>query len=180
MKKIVLRFGLLAGAVLIAGSAITIPLCLNGTLPFEQSLLIGYSIMVLSFLMVFAGIRRYRENAGGTITFGKAFQVGILISLIASVMYVAAWEIVYYGFVPDFEDRYAAKTIEGLRKEGASAEKIAETEREMAEFKKLYKNPLINIGMTFMEVLPVALIMTLVSAAILRKREPEGPVVSPA
>src|SRR5687767_16012022 len=90
-------------------TAIMLPLCMNGTIDLRYSEIIGYSTMVLSFIMVFIGIRTYRENAGGMITFGKAFKVGILITLIACAVYVVAWEIVYYNFIPDFADRYAAQ-----------------------------------------------------------------------
>src|SRR5829696_6456333 len=100
MKRIVLRFGLVSGVILMALSAVMLPLCMNGTIDFDHSELLGYSAMVLSFLMVFFGIRSYRDNvAGGTIGFGKAFQVGMLITLITCAMYVIAWEITYFNFI---------------------------------------------------------------------------------
>ncbi len=172
MKKIVLTFGLIAGGVIAAMFAITLPLTLNGTIDLSNSQLLGYSIMVLAFLMVFFGIRTYRDNNnGGTITFGRAFKVGILITLITAAVYVVSWEIVYYNFLPDFAERYAALTIQKLREEGASAAAIAKTTQDMARFAELYKNPLFNIGMTFMEIFPVGLIVTLISAAILRRKQ---------
>ena len=61
-------------------------------------------------------------------------------------------------------------TIEKMRAGGASAAEIAKQEVAMARFKELYKNPLFNIGITFMEIFPVGLLVTLVSAGILRKR----------
>src|SRR4051812_39561689 len=97
LKKIVLTFGLISGAIVAALMAITVPLCMNGHVGFDKSEIIGYSSMVLAFLMVFFGIRSYRDNVGGgTITFGKAFQIGILITLISCVVYVVTWEIVYF------------------------------------------------------------------------------------
>src|SRR5262245_40457122 len=111
MKKTVLTFGLISGAILSTISSIMMPLCLNGTIPSANMELIGYATMVLAFVAVFFGIRSYRERQnGGTITFGRAFKVGILITLITCVIYVAAWEIVYWGFIPDFGDKFAAIT----------------------------------------------------------------------
>jgi hypothetical protein len=137
--------------------------------------------MFLAFLAVFFGIRSYREKTGGAITFGKAFKVGILISLVTCAVYVVGWEIVYWGFMPDFGDRYAALTLENLRKEGATPEKIAETEKQMASFKEWYRNPLLNVAVTFMEIFPVGLIVTLVSAAILRRKpEDSTPIAASA
>lgn len=171
MKRIVLTFGLVSGAILAGVMAAMLPLCMNGTIDTGKSEIVGYTTMTLAFVMVFVGIRSYRENAGGgAITFGKAFQVGILITLIASAIYVVSWEIVYVNFIPDFSDKYAAHIVNKLRADGASAAVVAAKEKEMADFKRLYANPLINVGMTFMEVFPVGLVVTLVSAAILRRK----------
>lgn len=170
MKKIVLRFGLASGAILVTLSAIMLP-CMNGSVDFDYGEVIGYSSMVLAFLMVFFGVRSYRDNvAGGRISFGKAFQVGILICLITCAIYVISWEIAYFNFFPDFLDKYTAHTLARMRESGASAADIQKTTAQMATMAKYYKNPLFNSAITFMEVFPVGLIMTLVSAAILRRK----------
>jgi hypothetical protein len=171
MKKTVWTYGLLSGGILAALTATLLPLCFNGTLAFENSELVGYSAMLLSFIAVFFGIRSYRENhGGGTITFGKAFKVGILITLITCAVYVIGWEIVYWGFIPDFGDKFAALTLEKARADGQSAAELAELSASMERFKVWYRNPFFNVGMTFLEVFPVGLVMTLVSAAILRRK----------
>jgi hypothetical protein len=171
MKKIVLRFGLVSGVILIALSAVMLPLCMNGTIDFDHSELLGYSAMVLAFLMVFFGIRSYRDNvAGGTIGFGKAFQVGMLITLVTCAMYVIAWEITYFNFYPDFLDQYSAHVLAKMRAAGESEAAIQETTAQMATMAKYYDNILFNIAITFMEVFPVGLIVTLVSAGILRRK----------
>lgn len=171
MKKIVLTFGVLSGLVS-AGLMLTfIPLLVKGTIDFENGYLLGYSAIVLSFVLVFFGIRAYREEAGGAISFGRAFQVGILITLISCAFYVAAWETYYYGFDPDFEGKYTAYELGKARARGASDAEIVKMQQEMADFWRLYRrNPLVNIGMTFMEPFPVGLIVSLVSAAILRRK----------
>ncbi|HET7433664.1 MAG TPA: DUF4199 domain-containing protein [Thermoanaerobaculia bacterium] len=174
MKKIVLKYGLYASAILVANMAIAIPLCVDGTINWGLSEVIGYTAIVLSSLMTFLGIRSYRESHGGTITFARAFQVGILITLLASAAYVVTWEIIYYNFLPDFAEKYTKHTVDKLRATGASADAIAKAEKEGAEFAVSYKNPLINIGMTFLEVFPIGLIITLVSAAILRRKPGPG------
>ena len=176
MKKIVITFGLVSGGVLAAVMAVTAPLCMNGTLHFDNSEVIGYSAMVLAFLSVFFGIRAYRQDVGGgVISFGKAFKVGILITLISSAIYVIAWEIISHAFLPDFADKYVAHVIDKLRASGASAANVAAEQAKMARFKELYANPFFNVGMTFMEVFPVGLIVTLVSAAILRRKAVPAP-----
>jgi Protein of unknown function (DUF4199) len=171
MKKIVLRFGLASGVLLLALSAVLLPLCMNGTIDFDHSEVLGYSAMVLSFLLVFFGIRSYRDNvASGVIGFGKAFQVGLLITLVTCAMYVIAWEITYFNFLPDFLDQYNAHAIAKMRAAGETEAAIREATAKMADLAKLYANPLFNVAITFMEVFPVGLIVTLVSAAILRRK----------
>ena len=181
MKKIVLTFGLISGGIISAMTAIMLPLCLNGTIDLGFSEIIGYTSMVLAFLMVFFGIRSYRDNVStGTVTFGKAFQVGILITLVTCAVYVIAWEIVYYNFLPDFADRFATLTIQRMRDNGASDAELVKATQDMARFKELYKNPLINVAFTFLEIFPVGLIVTLISAAILRRKPGNTPIPATA
>jgi predicted GNAT family acetyltransferase len=169
MKKTVLTFGLICGALL--------SLMMLGTVPFldkigfDKGEVIGYTSMVLSFLLVFFGIRSYRENVGnGAITFGRAFSVGILITLAGCLCYVVTWEIIYFKLAPGFADKYTTYIVEKLRSSGASQQMIEAKAQEMKNFKAMYDNPLINSAISFLEPLPVGLIMTLISAAILRKK----------
>jgi len=176
MKRIVLTFGFIAGVLLSLMMAVTMAI-VNRT--GEHGLVLGYTEMVLAFLLVYFGIRSYRDNiAGGSVSFGRAFSVGILIALITCVCYVATWEVIYYNFMPDFMDRYAEKMIENARTSGASATQIAALTQEWKHNAEMYRNPLVNIGYTFLEVFPVGLVMTLVSAAILRRRPSRGAVLA--
>ncbi len=172
MNKIVLRNGLVTGAILATSIiGMTVWMCTHKTIDYDHSEIVGYTVEILAFLLIFFGIRSYREQiGGGAITFGKAFGVGLGITLIACAVYVATWEVVYYNFIPDFADTYSAHLVEKARKDGASEAKIEATKKQMAEFKRLYANPVINSGMTFLEVFPVGLVVTLVSAGILRRK----------
>ena len=175
MKKTVLTFGLIAGAVSAATMLVTIPFA--DRIGFEKGEIVGYTAIVLSALMVFFGVRSYRENAGdGRLTFGRGFAVGILITLISCACYVGTWEIVYFKLMPGFAEKYAAHMVDRAKASGASQQKLNETERRAKQFKQMYDNPAINVAMTFMEVFPMGLIVTAVSAGILRKkvRDPEN------
>jgi hypothetical protein len=172
VKKIVLTFGIIAGVILSVLMVATMPFI--DRIGFDYGLVVGYTSMVVAFLLVFFGIRSYRENVGGgQISFGRAFSVGILIVLIASVMYVVTWEIIYFNFLPDFGEKYAAHMLEKARAAGASAEQLAAEAENMNEMKSILNNPLLNAAFTLLEPLPVGLVLTLVSAAILRKRYKE-------
>ena len=169
MKRIVLTFGLISGAIMSVLMLSTVPFMHK--IGFNRGMVIGYTTMVLAFLLVFFGIRSYRENVGnGYISFGRALSVGLLIMLITCAFYVITWEFVYFNFMPDFAEKYGAFMLENMRAAGASAQEIAAKAEEMKRFKVLYDNIFFNVAMTFLEPLPVGLIMTFVSAAILRKR----------
>jgi hypothetical protein len=176
MKRVVIVFGLISGFISSALMFLTLPLMKNGTINFDNGEVFGYTAIFLSFLLVFFGIRSYRENAGGTISFGRAFSVGILITLISSLFYVASWEIIYFKLMPEFSrhhiDNYAAHAVSTMRAKGASDAAIAAKKAEMQKLKTMLDNPLLNSAMTFIEPFPVGLIVTLVSAAILRRRTP--------
>jgi hypothetical protein len=174
VRNIVLRFGLTSGVILMVLSAVMLPLCMKGIIDFDHSEILGYTAMVLSFLLVFFGIRSYRDTvAGGAIGFGKAFQVGILITLITCAMYVLAWEIAYFNFFPDFLTQYSAHVLAKMHAKGAREADIRETTAQMAEMAKHYNNLFYNCAVTFLEVFPVGLIVTLISAAILRRKPPQ-------
>jgi len=172
MKRTVLIFGVISGVISSAMMFLTLPLEKRGTINFENGEVIGYTAIFLSFLLVFFGIRAYRENNGGTISFGRGFAVGILITLISCIFYVASWEVIYHEFMPDFADKYAAATVTKLREKGASEAAIAAKKKQMDQMKVMLANPAINAAMTFIEPFPVGLLVTLVSAGILRRKRP--------
>jgi len=176
MKKTVWTFGLISGAIISALMALTIPF--QDELGFDHSLVVGYTTMVLAFLLIYFGVRSYRDNAGGgSVRFGRAFAVGALIAVISSACYVATWEVMYFNFMPDFLSKYQARELEKARAGGASEKVIAQQKAEMDKMAQMYQNPVINAAMTFAEPLPVGLVIALVSAGILSrasKREPDG------
>ncbi len=169
MKRTVLIFGLIGGLMMAA--------MMFGTLPFlekigfAKGLIVGYTTMIIAFMMVFFGIRSYRENVGhGQITFGRAFAVGILIALLVCAFYVVAWEIIYFKFMPDFAEKYSSYAIEQAKAAGESPQAIAAKVQEMKDLKAMLDNPFLNAVMTLIEPLPVGIIVTLISALILRKK----------
>jgi len=169
MKKTVLTFGLMSGVLTSVMMLATLPFLEKiGT---DKGLILGYTSMVLAGLLVFFGIRSFRENfSGGRLTFARAFAVGILISLVSNCFYVGTWEFINYKFMPNFAEKYAAQMVDHAKASGASQEKIEKTTREAEQFARNYHNPAYRMPMTFLEVFPVYLIMTLLSAAILRKK----------
>jgi len=139
---------------------------------FDKGLIIGYTTMVLAFMLVFFGIRSYRENVNqGRISWGRAFAVGILITLVACICYVVAWQILYFNFMPDILDKYAIHQVEKAKAAGATQQAIDAQLKEMKDFKQMYDNPFFNAAVTFTEPFPVGLLFTVISATILRRKK---------
>ncbi len=173
MKKTVWTFGLISGAIL--SVMMLAVMRFQDQIGFDRGEIIGYTTMVLAFLLVFFGIRSYRDTIGqGRISLLRALSVGLLIMAIASVCYVVTWEIVYFNFMPDFIEKYTAHATQDLRNSGKPPAQIEQEIQEMNRMMTLYKNNfLVNIAFTILEPLPVGLVMTLISALILRRREPK-------
>ncbi len=173
MKKNILVYGLIAGllvATFMLISVNTMSHC-EGSMDLETSMLIGYASMLVAFSLVFVGIRNYRNKFnGGLISFGKAFKIGILMVLVASTVYVAAWMVDYYLFMPDFFEKYSTQAIRELKASGASQAEILEQTAEMTDMSKMLSNPFFHALITYMEILPVGLLVTLISALILKRK----------
>ena len=172
MKKIALTFGLISGvmiSVLMGGSMLFANKFGSGHSMVSMAL--GYTMMVASFLLIYFGIRSYRDNnLAGQISFGRAFACGILITLITSVCYVAMWEVLYFNFIPHVMDSYFAAQIHRVQSAGLDPAATAARVAAIQHSQQLYQNPFVNMAYTFMEPLPIGLIITFISAAILRRK----------
>jgi len=178
MKKTILTFGLISGALSSLMMVAAVPFM--DKIGFDKGEYFGYTAIVLSFLLVFFGIRSYRDNVGnGQITFNKAFAVGISITLISCIFYVVTWEVLYFNFLHDFMDKYGAYMIEKLKASGASPAAVQTQLRQLKKYKELYENPLFNAAITFIEPFPIGLVITLISAAVLRRKPQSQPAQSP-
>ena len=169
MKKTVLTFGLISGAVLSAMMVLTLPL--KDRIGFDRMEVIGYASMLAAFLLIYFGIRSYRDNvAGGSVRFGRALAVGALIALVSSLCYVATWEAIFFDPNSDFIEKYQAHQMKAAIEKGATPAELQKMTEDGKKFAVMYRNPWINAGMTLMEALPVGLVIALVSAGILSRK----------
>jgi len=172
MKNIVLKNGLISGLIVTAFMVYGTLTCYNDPENFEPNMVLGYLGFLLAFSFVFIGIRQYRNKINdGTITFGKGFLIGFYISLIASTMYVLAWCIEFYTYMPDFMERYSDYMLKTAQEKGATVAEIDAQKAEMAKYAGIYKSPIGVVLLTYFEILPIGILISLISAAILRKRK---------
>ena len=171
MKKIVITCGLIAGLIVTSLMLASISGLLNNSEGGLGSMLLGYSSMIVAFSLIFVGVKNYRDkHNSGAITFGKSLKIGLLITLIASTIYVIIWQIDYYFFIPDFYEKYSAHIIHDMKAHGATQAAI---QQQMAVNKsngEMYRNPLFNAMYTYLEILPVGIIMSLLAALILKRK----------
>lgn len=172
MKKNVLIYGIISGICVAAFMAASIAYCYNKE-SFEGSMLLGYTAMLLSFSLIFVGVKNYRDTYnGGTISFGKAFLMALYMALIASTLYVAGWMIAYYNFFPDFIDKLAAYQLSPAKVSQMSPQQVAGIREQMDMFRVWYATPFGVAAATYMEILPVGLVVALITALTLKRKTP--------
>ena len=168
MLRTILKYGVIAGLVVGGFELVTFTM-FSGMPPLKYGMLIGYTTMLIALSAVFVGIKRHRDvDRGGVIGFWPAFGIGLGVSFIAGIFYVLAWEAVQAMTHMDFATSYANAIIASEKAKGASAEALAKLSADMAAFKVQYANPMFRLPMTFAEIFPVGVLVSLVSAGLLR------------
>jgi len=167
MLRIIVTFGIAAGLIVAVPMFLLISNVELGS--GANSMLAGYLMMLVALSLIFVGVKRFRDqNLGGVIRFVPALLMGLGISAVAGVMYVIGWEITLAVTDFAFIDGYGTSVMESARAKGASAAELQKISAEMAAFRVQYANPLFRLPMTFVEIFPVGVVISLISAALLR------------
>ena len=171
MKKTILTFGAISGLVI--GLFIVVISLLVSRYPSLENTYVGYSAQIIAFAFIFVGVKNFRDKFNqGTVSFGKAFRIGLGITLIAGTVYVLVWLVEFYVFIPDFMEKYAAKMVKNVHDSGVPQAIADKKIAQINGMKEMYKNPLFVILLTYAEVLPVGLIISLLTALILKRKHP--------
>jgi amino acid transporter len=173
MKRTITTFGLISGAIVSALMVISMSLTRHNHTSSAYGMVVGYASMLLAFCLIYVAVKNYRDkHLDGNISFGKAFMIGLGVALIASVCYTISWIIFYKGFYPDFIEEMTRNELNAMRKSGKSAAEIAAATTDMEKWTTAYKTWPGLIGMTLMEILPVGILVSVISALILKRRTP--------
>ncbi|MES2726484.1 MAG: DUF4199 domain-containing protein [Bacteroidota bacterium] len=177
MKKNSLVFGAISGVIVSTFMAISMSMMSCGSGDMDggsTSMVIGFTSMAVAFSFIFVGIKNFRDKQnGGTITFGKGFLLGLFISLIASTMYVITWGVEFHFFMPDFIDKYSAMQVKQLHESGVTGTKLDEAVKEIETANYDYKHNIFFFALyTYAEILPIGILITLISALILKRKTP--------
>lgn len=167
MKKIILVYGSICGAVIISSMLIGMWAGAGNGSGVPQW--VGYLIMLVAMVMIFVGIKRYRDQQfGGVIRFWPAFGLGLAISFVASIIYVLGWEISLYLGDYSFIEEYVANSIKAKQEAGITGAELEAYLAKMQAIKLQYAKLFFRLPMTFVEIFPVGFLVSLLSAAILR------------
>ena len=165
MLRNILVYGVIGG-VIVGIPTFTIPWQFANHIPDGMAMLIGYATMLIALTTVFLGIKHQRDAVqGGVIRFFPALGMGLAISVVAGIFYVLAWELVLAVTHMDFAGGYAKAMIAGSHAKGPALAKLV---AEMEQFKRDYANPLYRMPETFTEIFPVGVLVSLISAVLLR------------
>lgn len=168
MLRTIVFYGLIGGLI-VAVPMFSLLVLNEDSHSSSGSMITGYALMILGLSMVFVGVKSYRDKVrGGVIKFLPAFLLGLGISFAASLVYVIGWEIVLYLTNYTFAADYAAATIAAAEAKGMPAAELEALREQYAEFEQMYANPLFRLPMTFIEIFPVGLIISLITALLLR------------
>lgn len=170
MRKVIITYGLIAGAIVVVLMYLTMPIGKENR-DYDLGMVLGYVSMIAALSMIFFGVKALRDKyLGGSITFGKALLTGLSITLVAGMVYAIGWEIYYNTVAGDFMTDYTTFYIEKMKEEGASQAEIDEMTASMAAMAENYKNPVIRFGMTLLEILPVGIFISLVCAGLFYRK----------
>jgi hypothetical protein len=168
MLKQILKYGLIAGLI-VGIPMLGLAFVMKDHPPTSWGMAIGYLTMLIAFSTIFLAIKRTRDiEHGGVIRFWPALGLGLGISVVASIIYVLCWEAVLATTGMDYIGAYGETLMEEQKAQGASAETIAALAREMQQLASDYANPLFRMPLTFTEIFPIGLLVSLVSAGLLR------------
>jgi hypothetical protein len=164
MKTIILKNGFIAGSI-VSVFMVAVTMYMKEHPELLPSVTVGFLSMFLGFTFVIVGIMQAKALNNGVISFGKAFLTGFLISLIASLLYVAVWLYIYYNHFPNFIEQYSTMMISH-----AKPQDLVKVTEEMNQYREYYKSPTMIVLLTLMEILPIGIIVTLVGSLILKKK----------
>ena len=168
MTRIVLIYGTIAGLI-VAIPMIALMLLLTKETAPDNGAFYGYLTMIVALTAVFVGVKRYRDKVhGGVIRFVPALLVGLGISAVASLIYTVGWEISLAATGFDLGAEYSRAAIEEARTAGAPAAEIQRITERADAFARMYANPLYRLPITFVEMFPIGVLISLISAALLR------------
>lgn len=180
MKRIIRTYGLISGAICIV--MFTLTAIFWKEIGWERSMAVGYATMILSLGVIFFAVLSYKNNVGsGYISFGRAFKIGLWVTVISSLFYTLTWLVIYYNTEPNIMDQYYIHSVEKMKASAATEAQLAEAAKNREWGMKIFQNPVTNfLWVFFFEPFPIGLIISLITALLLRSKKKPAEVAANA
>lgn len=180
MGKVIITFGLIAGLIVGSMFFITNPIQEDGS--FNGGMIVGFTTMIIALSTIFFAVKVYRDKyQSGVIKFGKAFLIGIGVTAIATIMYSAAWE-AYLSTTKlgpmGFINAYNEQMVQSLKDNNASAEELQKVIDDGVWMAEVYKAPVKRFFLTMIEIFPVGVLISLISALILKRKTAKNKIAN--
>lgn len=170
MKTIFKRFGIYAALFELAFFVISWTLISITNAGFDTQEIIGYTGIFLCLSFIYFGIRYYRDQVnGGGITFTEGLKLGLLIMLVPAVCFALTDTLYIILIDPHYYEKYAGHMINEIRKTTPAAQLPAKLKEMKAEM-DFYSSPFMNFIIMFLTVAAIGILVTLVSALMLKRR----------
>lgn len=168
VTRVVALFGLIGGLI-VAVPMVWLMMTLTPESAPDYGVLYGYLTMIVALTTVFLGIKHYRDKVlGGVIRFVPALLLGLGISAFASIIYAIGWEISLKLSGFDFIGSYSKQMVVAAQAKGVSPAELQKVIADAETLAKNYANPVYRFATTFLEMFPVGVLISLISAGLLR------------
>lgn len=169
MQKTIQRYGLYGAVTIVI--LFVLALWLGKNLSYSVREVIGYTSMIISLSFVFFGIKHFRDKVNnGSVSLGKALVIGLAISLITALAF-GILDVIYIKYInPNFTEEYYANSIAQMQEALPAAEFEIE-KAKMEEQKEMFMSPVMNFIIMSMTVFVIGLIISLISALTLQRKQ---------
>ncbi|CAM1362635.1 conserved membrane hypothetical protein [Tenacibaculum sediminilitoris] len=164
-KNIILNYGLYLGII---GVFIHLAFYATGNL-IEHGMLSGIIGFIVMIALIILGIKKFKADNGGILTFGQALKVGVGIAVISAVISTIYTLIFTNVIEPDFQAQMMEIQKQGWIDAGMTDEQI-EASETMAE---KFNSPLITAPLALVVSAFFGFIISAIGGAIMKKTEEE-------
>ena len=168
MKRTALRYGLYSAIILTGLMSLSLFLSPRLGLNYDDREVVGYLSIFLSMIFIFLGIRYYRNQNNGYLSFGQGLKLGVLMALLPAVLF-GLFNMIYGLVNPHFFQDYANYYIEDMRRTMPAKE----FEVEKAAFLKkmdFLRPPLMQFLVMAITVFVIGFIVAIISSLALQRK----------
>ncbi len=162
MKKFVLRYGLLAGCLLV-GLGLFNWFFIAQMFGYNASEICGYLSIILALLCIPLGIKYFRDKLNdGMVSFGEGFKIGMGITFVTSII-MFFYSMLFWVLAGDDFMKWREKVL--------TESELKQAQLQMAEMPDFVLNPWFQGLVMLLTVFLIGMIINLVSSLVLKTQK---------